>query len=108
MPFSAVTRRRFQPRSEPAIATSTPNRSALSSRFLAPSPANSRSSPGYPSKSTDRPSSVTSDDKAVLHLEDAGDFTRPDFSELAVGRVVDDAQQHGSPVLHDDVDRIGA
>jgi hypothetical protein len=47
-------------------------------------------------------------DQGVLDLEDARHLASPYFCELPVTRVVDNPQQHGSPVLHDDVDGISA
>ena len=51
---------------------------------------------------------VPDDGQAGLHIEHASHLPRANFRELAIARIVDDFQQHGSPVLYDDVNWIPA
>src|ERR687898_892934 len=51
---------------------------------------------------------LPSRNETVLHVEHATDLTCADFGNLAIRRAVDDAEQHRSAALYDDVNWVAA
>src|SRR5262245_27688493 len=61
-----------------------------------------------PSRSLRRPLGAAFDDELILDTERSRNLARPQSGDGLVALVVHDAEQHRSPVLHDDVNGIVA